>query len=81
MSEKKCSRDCEHFNGWDGITELWTDCDVHGMFKGVKEDCEDFNKKLSCRDLLRQKDKRIRELEEQLQKFPPKIREIWLGDG
>ena len=44
MSEKQCSV-CKHFNGYDGITELWIDCNKYGFFQGPKKDCKDFQVK------------------------------------
>ena len=44
MTENLCHR-CEHFNGYDGVNELWTDCDKYGMFKGSRVNCKDFKTK------------------------------------
>lgn len=44
MSKKQCSV-CKHFNGYDGITELWIDCNKYGFFQGSKKDCKDFQTK------------------------------------
>ena len=44
MNDKNCSA-CKHFNGYDGITELWIDCNKYGFFQGPKKDCKDFQVK------------------------------------
>lgn len=43
-NELGCS-DCKHFNGYDGINELYTYCN-YGDFKGsrTEKDCEKFEK-------------------------------------
>ncbi|MBP5424069.1 MAG: hypothetical protein J6Y78_16675 [Paludibacteraceae bacterium] len=61
MSKNQCIK-CENFNGYDGVGELWTDCDIQGMFKGEKNDCESFKEKITYNDLLKQN----RKLKEQL---------------
>ena len=61
MSKNQCIK-CENFNGYDGVGELWTDCDIQGMFKGEKNDYESFKEKITYNDLLKQN----RKLKEQL---------------
>ena len=49
----KC-QDCEHFIGFDGISELWTMCNLIGDFKGSKKSCPHFKKKITKKDLLKE---------------------------
>ena len=51
MSEKQCIN-CKHFNGFDGVGELWTLCSF-GDFQGSKTDCSSFEKKVTKADLLK----------------------------
>lgn len=44
MGKSICTQ-CEHFYGYDGITEIWTGCNLIGDFKGVKEDCKHWKSK------------------------------------
>ena len=59
MSKKHCQH-CKFFNAFDGVNELWIDCNKYGFFRGPKRDCKDFQPKETVADLhsLIQKQKR-----------------------
>ena len=63
MTTKRCQK-CKHFNGYDGVGDLWTLCSL-GDFIGTKTDCQCFEKKVTKADLL----KKIRELERENEKL------------
>ena len=45
MTKGNICSNCRFFNGFDGINEVWTDCDIKGFFPGSRNDCKDFQKK------------------------------------
>ena len=63
MTTKRCQK-CKHFNGFDGVGELWTLCSL-GDFMGTKIDCSSFERKVSKVDLL----KKIREQQATIKKL------------
>ena len=63
MTTKRCQK-CKHFNGFDGVGELWTLCSL-GDFMGSKPDCSSFERKVSKVDLL----KKIREQQATIRKL------------
>lgn len=64
MNEKRCTN-CKYFNGFDGINEIWTDCNKYGFFQGSKKDCKDFQTKetiTSLNSLIQKQKRTIEEL-------------------
>ena len=53
MVEKKECSNCRYFIAFDGITELWTDCNLHGNFEGSKDNCEDWKPRVTMDGLKR----------------------------
>ena len=54
--EGNCSY-CRYFIAYDGVGELWTDCNLHGCFEGSKDNCEDWKPRVTM-DGLRRKVRR-----------------------
>ena len=70
MSQKQCTN-CKHFNGFDGINELWTDCNKYGFFQGSKRDCKDFQTKetiQSLRSTIHKQKQTIKELNDECER-------------
>ena len=61
---------CKYFIAFDGVTELWTECDLYGSFEGSKIDCKDWKRKFSKSDLRR----KIRALEEEKKRMENQIK-------
>ena len=87
MSKTDCVN-CKYFHGYDGVGELWVGCALHGDFKVQAVNCKSFEKKVTKADMVnkihslereveRQRNE-IKLLREQISKFPPNIREVWL---
>ena len=44
---------CKYFIAFDGVTELWTECDLYGSFEGSKVECEDWKPRVTMDGLKR----------------------------
>ena len=75
-SEKNLCTTCTHFQGYDGIGELWTGCS-YGDFQGTRINCSKYKKKTTKADLH----KKIKELEEDNARLKQRIRDLNNGVG
>lgn len=70
MNDKKCTS-CKHFNGYDGINELWIDCNKYGFFQGPKKHCKDFQAQETLASLhskIRKQETTIKELNDECER-------------